>query len=133
MNIDIDSGFAFGDEAGLQNFMLAHRFVHQQTADKLASQFGVAANSFGLSSSAAEDEWLAMMQSEEKVATPEALRDWLKYHADMHTQAYTLLSQSTNTAPDLSEVDFSSPEQFYDWMFSHQQMHDFEQAALGLI
>lgn len=133
MNLDINTQFTFGDAEGLRNFMLAHRFVHRQTADALTAQFSVAASSFGLTSAPAEEAWVSLMRDKE--ASDEArvaLADWLKFHADMHTQAYTLLSRTTTAAPDLSNVDFASEEQFYEWMLAHQEMHEFEQSSLGL-
>jgi hypothetical protein len=63
---------------------------------------------------------------------PPALRDWLKLHADMHTQSYALIAGAGTVAPDLSVADFSRAESFNDWMFVHQSMHDFEQQQLGL-
>lgn len=132
MNIDVVSTFDFGNAEALRDFLLVHRFVHEAEAAAFQAQFGVAQGIFGLSGAAAEEAWAAMMQAGERVATPPALQDWLQLHATMHVEAYSLLGSSPQTAPDLSQVDFSSPEDFYDWMSAHQEMHDFEQQALGL-
>jgi hypothetical protein len=121
----------FGDAAGLKDFFLVHRFVHDQTAAALAKQVNRSVSTFGLSSSAAEEAW-AMLMREGSGSIPLALTDWLKFHADIHTTTYTLLGQPGTVAPDLSVADFSQAQGFNDWMFVHQQMHDFESSQLGL-
>jgi hypothetical protein len=133
MNIDLSATTGFGDESGMKNFFLVHRFIHDQTAAALTAKFHVAASSFGIFDSKADDEWLNLMKNAKPGTTPPpSLRNWLKIHADIHVATYTLLGQTPTTAPDLSLVDFGDQEQFYDWMFVHQSMHDFEQASLGL-
>lgn len=133
MNIDLSATTGFNDPMGLQNFLLVHRFVHQQTAQALTAKFSVPFSTFGIDSQIAENAWLNLMkQGKAGQKVPAALQDWLKVHADIHNASYTLLGQSPTTAPDLSQVDFGSAEQFYDWMYVHQQMHDFEYQQLGL-
>ena len=136
MNIDLAASTGYNDPEGLKSFLLVHRFVHLETSAKLTATFNVAATTFGLDSQIAEDAWIQSMQKgakgEKLAKQPESLRDWLKLHADMHTQTYTLLGQTPTVAPDLSLADFSSAESFFDWMYVHQQMHDFEYQQLGL-
>jgi hypothetical protein len=133
MIIDLAATTGFGDESGLKNFFLVHRFIHDQTAAALTAKFNIAASSFGIFDSNAETEWLKVMkEAKPGQRPPQALSNWLKVHADIHVATYGLLGQSPTTAPDLSLVDFGDQEQFYDWMYAHQQMHDFEQASLGL-
>jgi hypothetical protein len=133
VNIDLAATVNFKDADGIKNFMLVHRFVHEQTASALTQRFHVPASSFGLSSHLAEEAWIKLMadgKTPAKVPTP--LQDWLRNHAQIHTDTYLLLGQDPTTAPDLSVVDFSASDQFYDWMFVHSQMHDFEYQQLGL-
>lgn len=129
MNLDLAASFNYGDAVGLRDFMLVHRFVHDETAAALAAQKGVSPNTFGVSSSAAEEAWVAAMRDEGE-ERPRVLRDWLELHATIHQQTYQAIGQVD--APDLSSVDFSDPQQFSDWMFAHQQAHDYEQLNLGL-
>jgi hypothetical protein len=133
MIIDLSATTSFGDDSGMKNFFLVHRFIHDQTAAALSAKFHVASSSFGIYDSLADEAWLALMKNG-KAGTrpPPALAGWLKIHADIHVANYTLLGQTPTTAPDLSLVDFGDQEQFYDWMFVHSQMHDFEQSSLGL-
>lgn len=134
MNLDLSSTFNFGDSDALRHFMLDHRFVHEAESVAFRAKFGAQQSTFGLGGAQALDEWIELMQGEHGHGRPPpALDDWLKIHAFMHIQAYTLLGQSPTFAPDLSVVDFSVPQQFYDWMYSHQQMHDWEQSQLGLM
>jgi hypothetical protein len=130
MNLDLFANFEHGDAQGLAQFMMAHRFIHNQESEALTAQFGASISTFGLTSAAAEQEWIDLMQNGKGPST--ALQDWLKFHADMHVKAYTLLGQSATAAPDLSEVNFASEDQFYEWMLAHQSAHDFEQNSLGL-
>lgn len=133
MIIDLSATTSFGDDSGMKNFFLVHRFIHDQTAAALTAKFNVAASSFGIFDSNADTEWLKLMKDAKAGTTPPpALRNWLQVHADIHVANYVLLGQTPTTAPDLSVVDFGDQEQFYDWMYVHQQMHDFEQASLGL-
>jgi hypothetical protein len=133
MIIDLAATTGFGDDSGMKNFFLVHRFVHDATAAALTEKFGVNASSFGVSDASASGEWLSLMkQGKPGTRPPPALAGWLKLHADIHVATYALLGQTATTAPDLSLVDFGDKEQFYDWMYVHQQMHDFEQASLGL-
>lgn len=132
MNIDLAAQTQFKDAQGLRNFLLVHQFVHDQTATALNARFSVPVSSFGISSIFAEDAWLSVMTEGKGAIMPDSLKDWLKIHADIHTQSYTLLGQSPTTAPDLSVADFSQAQGFDDWMFVHQQMHDFEYSQLGL-
>jgi hypothetical protein len=132
MNIDLFASTVFGDAQGLASFFLAHRFIHDATAKALTAQFGSAASTFGLSSGTAERAWAELMQGEAGTPPPDALKDWLKYHADIHSESYTLIAGTGTVAPDLSLADFSQEQGFADWMFVHQQMHDFEYQQLGL-
>jgi len=136
MNIDLFSATEFGDVQGIRAFLLAHRFVHDQTSIALNKKYGVTASTFGISGETAEDAWIDLMkkgkQGETGGLTPDSLRNWLQIHADIHNQSYSLLAGTPTVAPDLSVVDFSDAQQFYDWMFVHQQMHDYEQGQLGL-
>jgi hypothetical protein len=136
MNIDLSAQTQFNDAMGLKSFFLVHQFVHDQEAGALTAKYQIPISTFGISSQAAEEAWGEIMRqgaAGEKVGkVPQALRDWLKYHADMHTQAYTLLGSSPTVAPDLSVADFSMQQSFDDWMFVHQAMHDFEYQQLGL-
>jgi hypothetical protein len=134
MNIDIFSTIQWNDAPGLQNFLLVHRFVHEETANALTARFLVPVTSFGLEGEEAQIAWTQLMASgKTPPEMPLPLKDWLKLHADMHTQSYGLLGQSSTVAPDLSVVDFSQRQQFDDWMFVHQSMHDFEYQQLGLM
>jgi len=132
MNIDLFASAEFKDEQAIRAFILAHEFVHLETANALTAKYGVTVSTFGLESPFAEEEWIKSMNSDPGSGTPAALRDWLNFHAYMHTQTYSLLGQNPTVAPDLSVVDFSSEEQFYDWMYVHMEMHDFEYSSLGL-
>jgi hypothetical protein len=136
MNIDLAATTGFNDAQGLQNFMLAHRFVHLETSNALTAKFGVPVSTFGIDSQVAENAWIDLMKNaaagQKSRQVPPALRDWLNIHAQIHTSTYSLLGQSPTVAPDLSIVDFSDAEQFYDWMFVHMEMHQFEYASLGL-
>lgn len=134
MNIDLASATEYGDAQGLRQFMLDHRFVHAQTAFAVVTQFNVSLPSIGLSSSAAEDAWIALMeagQRGEHQVTPLALTDWLNLHSQLHQYEYEVIAPSIS-APDLSTVDFSKADQFYDWMQAHQQIHDSISQALGI-
>lgn len=133
MNIDLASTFEFGNVPALRDFLLVHRFVHDATAKALTAKYQVVASTFGISGESAENEWAALMRSQQRgQPVPAGLQVWLELHAQIHINTYALLGQNPTTAPDLSVVDFSSPEQFYDWLYVHQQMHDFEQSSLGL-
>lgn len=132
MNIDLASQLAFGDIDGLRNFFLLHRLVHDAEATAFTAKYHVSFSTFAVDSAAAVEAWSRLMKSEKGTKAPQSLIDWLFLHAQIHTQAYSLLAGSPTTAPDLSQVDFSSPEQFNDWMYVHQQMHDFEQSSLGI-
>jgi hypothetical protein len=133
MIIDLAATTSFGDDSGMKNFFLVHRFIHDQTANALTAKFSVAASSFGIFDSNADEQWLKIMKDAKPgKAPPPALRNWLQVHAEIHVATYVLLGQTPTTAPDLSLVDFGSQDEFYDWMYVHQQMHDFEQASLGL-
>jgi len=133
MNIDLSATTGFNDSEGFKNFLLVHRFVHDHTASALTAKFAVPVGTFGLDNQLAEGQILGLMRGGKPgQRIPTGLQDWLKVHADMHNQSYTLLGQSPTVAPDLSQVDFGSAEQFYDWMYVHQQMHDFEYQSLGL-
>ena len=131
MNLDAASNFSFGDRAALQQFFMAHRFVHEQEATALTAKYRVPQSTFGVSSSAAEEAWASAMRDQDaEAAKSPALTDWLQLHATIHNQTYFLLTGSD--APDLSTVDFSDPGQFYQWMYAHQTMHDYEQSTLQL-
>ena len=135
MNIDLDAQFPYGDAGGLRNFLLTHRFVHNQIQDALQAQFGVSFSTFPLTSSSAEDEWARSMQAGkrgEKAQPSQSLNDWLALHANLHSGEYATLLGTGTIAPDLSTVDFSKADQFNDWMYVHQTMHDFENLSLGL-
>jgi hypothetical protein len=133
VNIDLAATTGFNDRSGFFNFMLVHRFVHEQAAAAISAKFGVPFSTFGLSSRLAEEAVAELMaQGKPGQRAPAGLQDWLKVHADIHVQSYTLLGQSPTVAPDLSQVDFGSSDQYYDWMYVHQQMHDFEYQQLGL-
>ena len=41
MNVDLASQTEFNDAEGLRNFLLVHRFVHNQTAAALSVKYGV--------------------------------------------------------------------------------------------
>lgn len=135
MNIDFDSQMIFGDKEGLSSFLLTHRFAHNEIQAFLKVKKGVDFSTFGLTDGAAEDEWAALMKAGidgKKVGKPpEALRDWLQRHAELHIAEYNAILGTGTQAPDLSQVDFSVPSEFYDWMYAHQSMHDYEQQVLG--
>lgn len=133
MNIDLVSSLNFNDANALRDFMLVHRLVHDETAAKLTSVYGVPQSSFGISSRAMEDAWIELMNgSSQRGTTPFTVRDWLNNHNQIHFNTFLLLGGQPSGATDLSVVDFSSAEQFYDWMSVHQEVHDFEYASLGL-
>ena len=133
MNIDLAATTGFNDRQGFQNFLLVHRFVHDATAAALTRKFAIPVSSFGIAGQLAEEQMLSLMAGGQPgQPVPVGVQDWLKVHADIHNQSYTLLGQSPTVAPDLSQVDFGSAEQFYDWMYAHQEMHDWEYSQLGL-
>jgi hypothetical protein len=136
MNIDLAATTGFNDPEGLRNFLLVHRFVHDQTAAALSAKFSIPVSSFGLDSQLAEDAWVQSMQAgaqgRKGARVPTSLQDWLNIHADIHNQTYTLLGQTPTVAPDLSIADFSDASSYYDWQYVHQQMHDWEYQTLGL-
>lgn len=136
MNIDIFAATQFNDGPGLKSFFLAHRFIHDAEALAITAKFRVPFSTFGISSSAAEEAWEAVMRAgaegEKLGEMPPALRDWLTLHAQIHTSSYSLFGSTGTVAPDLSVADFSSAQSFGDWMYVHQQMHDFEQQQLGI-
>jgi len=132
VNIDIYSQIKFGDADGLRQFFGAHRFVHQETASALYTQYGVQQSTFGVSNSLAEEQWAEKMRQKKHGEMPQALKDWLAIHAVIHNQTYVTLGASADSVPDLSTVDFSDEQAFNDWMSSHQQMHDYEYSQLGL-
>jgi len=136
MNIDLAATTGFNDRQGLRNFLLVHRFVHDETAAALSAKFTIPVSSFGLDSQLAEDAWLQSMEAGAKgqkaSKVPTSLQDWLNVHADIHNATYTLLGQTPTVAPDLSIADFSNAQAYYDWQFVHQQMHDWEYQQLGL-
>lgn len=131
MSIDLDSQFPFGDEEGLKNFFLVHRFSHESYETKLQTLYGASFLTLGLSSEAAEEAWAALMRDKKGPPAPEVL-DWLQMHAALHTAEYALIGGSGNIPPDLSIVDFSDERQFYDWMQAHQEMHDYTDSQLGV-
>ena len=131
MNLDLASNFDFGNEKALQTFFFDHRVVHEQTSATLTAKHGGAFSTFGISSPIAENQWLEAMKTSQG-PMPDALQDWLRYHAAIHNATYLTIAGSGTVAPDLSVVDFSKADQFYDWLYVHQQMHDFEQSSLGI-
>lgn len=133
MNLDLSSLFPFGDQVGLTGFMLDHRFVHDQTSQALATATGRTFTTFGLTSPAAEEEWLVRMQTEEETPSV-ALTDWLFLHSQIHVATMAAIGgPGVGIQPeDLAFADFSKPEQFYGWIFAHQLIHDYEAQALGL-
>ena len=133
MNLDVISQINFGDAKALRDFFLAHRFVHDQTASALTAKFKLPVSSFGVTDELAERAWIDSMDPNRRGApTSASLQAWLNIHNTIHVNTYSLLGQSVNDAPDLSQVDFSRQDQFYDWLYTHQTMHDFEQVSLGL-
>jgi hypothetical protein len=132
MNLDAASQTPFGDADGLRQFMLDHKFVHEQTAAAISSTQGISFGTYGVGSEAAEEEWVAMMQAGKRQRSPPALTDWLQLHSNIHQAEFSALNQPVLAQVDLSEVDFSSPTQFYDWMYAHQVIHDQVQQILGL-
>jgi hypothetical protein len=137
MNIDLSATTGFNDTQGLRNFLLAHRFVHLETANALSAKYNVPFSTFGLDSQLAEDAWVQAMQQgaqgQRGVKQPASLQDWLNVHAAIHNASYSLLAGQGAVAPDLSVVDFAQADQFYDWMQAHQEMHDYEYQQLGLM
>jgi hypothetical protein len=131
MNLDLSSSFIFGDVVGLQTFFLDHRVVHEATASAVTTKYKVSASTLGLSSEAAQEAWARLM-AEREGPIPDALHDWLLFHAQIHNQTFALIGGTGFVAPDISIADFSQPGHFYDWMSVHQQMHDYEQQQLGL-
>ena len=131
MNIDLASTFDFGNTDALRTFMAVHRSVHDATSAALSAKYAGSFSTFGLSAGVAEGQWIEIMRTR-RGPMPEALNDWLRYHAQIHNATYARLAGTGTVAPDLSVVDFSKETEFYDWMYVHQQMHDYEQDALGI-
>jgi len=131
MNLGLAAITDFGDVDGLRHFFNDHRFVHEQEAAALSARYGGSFSTFGLFSSLAEDAWVDLMRAR-RGPVPQALRDWLQVHAQIHTQIYGIIAGNASQAPDLSVADFSKPDQFYDWMYVHLEVHDYEQSFLGL-
>lgn len=138
MNIDFYGLFDFGDEEGVKQFVLAHRFTHEQEAGAIGVQYGANISTYGLSGDDIVEPWIALMRGDTE-GIPQPIQDWLQSHNDNHQAMLFYLTGSTTStlggtvsSTDLSQVDFGNPSDMETWLTLHQELHDFEQQALGL-
>lgn len=136
MNIDLYGLFEFGDEEGVKQFVLAHRFTHEYEAQAINAQFNASISTYGIGSNDIVEPWIALMRGEIE-HMPDDLAAWLELHNENHQTMLGYLTGSpaapaTTSATDLSQVDFGDPDQMYQWLTLHQQIHLAEQQALGL-
>lgn len=134
MNIDLYGLFDFGDEDGVKQFALAHRFTHEAEAAAIYQQFGNNINTYSIGSNDIVEPWIAVMRGDIG-HMPEELSEWLELHNENHQDMLQILlggAVSTVSSTDLSQVDFADPDQLFIWLTLHQQIHLAEQQALGL-
>jgi hypothetical protein len=134
MNIDLYGLFEFGDEDGVKQFVLAHRFTHEYEAQAINQQFNTSLDTYGVGGAEIVDPWIQLMRGERE-DYPQEIQDWLEVHNENHQDMLAFLGGSgisTVGGTDLSIADFSDPARMYEWLTLHQQIHLFEQQALGL-
>jgi hypothetical protein len=133
MNMDLYGYFVYGDDIGVSQFALAHRFAHEAEAQAIATQFpGQVIPTYDVGAEEIVGPWQQMMADPE-APIPQAMSDWLIIHNTNHQAMLALLPANADlVAVDLSLADFRDPEQMYGWMTIHQLMHDWEQQSLGI-
>ena len=132
MNIDLYGLFEFGDEDGVKQFALAHRFTHEIEAAALKAQFGGTVSTFDIGGDGIVESWIGMMRGDiEEI--PAEMSDWLQRHNDLHQTMLAYVGGNiTGSISDISQVDFSDSAQMFDWLQRHQEIHKLEQQALGI-
>lgn len=142
MNMDLYGLFEWGDEEGVKQFALAHRFAHEYESQALAAQYGATVGTYAIGGEEVVEPWIALMRGEVE-QMPREMYDWLEAHNANHQNMLALLGGAsgaptvinvlgTASSTDLSMVDFSNPAEMYQWLTLHQELHSFEQQTLGL-
>lgn len=134
MNIDLYGLFEFGDEEGVKQFALAHRFTHEYEAQAINQRYGANLSTYGVGTNDIVEPWIALMRGEIE-GQPQELSDWLELHNQNHQAMLSYLQGSPVTTiggADLSMTDFGDAGQMAEWLTLHQQVHLYEQQALGL-
>lgn len=142
MNMDLYGLFEWGDEDGVKQFALAHRFAHDAEANALQAQYGAVVTTYAVGGQEIIDPWIGLMRGDFE-QMPREMYDWLEAHNANHQNMLTLIGGAagapaivnvlgTASSTDLSMVDFAKPAEMYQWLTLHQQLHTFEQQSLGL-
>lgn len=102
----------YGDEEGMQKFLLAHYVEHRQFTDKLLGQ---------TPSFAAVDLPIQRIEN---------WKDWLGAHQMMSQSVWTGIGGGQST--DFGTLDYESPTAVDDWQNIHQLWHAQVRSSLGL-
>lgn len=111
MNIDLQSGTAFGDRAGYLEFLGDHAMAHLQYQQAMFAQFGIQVPGFDMA----------------ELGKP---HEWALAHYEIHRAINSVVNLPEPS--DLLDFDIEKESAYYDWMVNHQNLHDTTDTILGL-